>query len=793
MAGGYGGQEIALDVNDAPLDITSPLAKVQALQTAQNENQYRSALTDAQTQRTTEQAKLFPYQLQATQNESALNTASTNRQLLSRAMASIDPNDPNAAAQWDASMRKLADQGVTDASQYIGRYSPDRQQRLVNAYGADNAMSSLAGIGVSATPDAQLSPEQTQGYDAMFSKMNPDQLKSVYGRFEQIKDALNQVAASPNPAETWAKLAPQFGHNEPFSWQSYKNAWSQVAPLDTYLRGRMTAAEAGAPNPILPGQIVKGANGETVRVDSAGNVTPITAAQGKWTTNASGVETNSLTGETRDATSGASSGAVGPAFDALGSAAVKAGASGDEASQLRQLAWVESRGIPGQTSATGRKGLIQLSDATFARFGGGDINSIDDQAKAGLGAWREAVQLAARASDGTPEQAYVVYQQGVGGGPALLRAAQASPDTKALAVIRPFYKSDADAKDAITKNGGSLDMSAADFVQHIGQQWDAGASGVRSAAAQGVQFPKGYDEPTFQNLFWEQAINGKEPTFTRGPGGSAGIAQAAYRKWQANFMRENELSPADMKNTASMAKAIGATQAKVMGLQSQVETSERTASDNADLMLSLAPKGAGPTSLPALNSVIQAARKGVGDPSVVKFDAALGTFLDEYAKVMTSSTGTSGVTSDSARAEAYSRLSKFASQGQLQGGVQVMKQEMANRGHELDAQMTTLQQGMSQLTPRAGDAAHAAGAPAHDVAQPPSNPTAPASKWPGFTEGQLWRAQQFRGAQGPAGTQDNPMAVGSIAAVKAQAARLGSNAQNPLYFIDPFGNVKHFP
>lgn len=264
---GYGGQEIALDVNDAPLDIVSPLAKVQAYQTQQNENQYRSALTDSVAQTTQQRAQMFPVQMQNAQNASAQNTAAWQREQLSRAMATIDPSDPNASAQWDSAMRKLASQGVSDASQYIGRYSPDRQQRLTAAYGADNAMSALANIGMTSTPDAQLTPEQTQVLDAQFSKMTPDQLQASYSRFEKIKDALNQVANSANPAQTWAQLAPQFGHNEPYSMEAYKNAWASVAPMDTYLRGRLTNAQAGVPTPVVHGPIEKLPNGAIVELD----------------------------------------------------------------------------------------------------------------------------------------------------------------------------------------------------------------------------------------------------------------------------------------------------------------------------------------------------------------------------------------------------------------------------------------------------------------------------------------------------------------------------------------------
>jgi hypothetical protein len=110
---------------------------------------------------------------------------------------------------------------------------------------------------------------------------------------------------------------------------------------------------------------------------------------------------------------------------------------------------------------------------------------------------------------------------------------------------------------------------------------------------------------------------------------------------------------------------------------------EQTAVKNADLMLRLAPKGGGTTNVPVVNRWIQAGRKQIaGDPDVTAFDAALGSFSEEYAKVMTGSIGGAAAT-EGARHDAAERLGRYATQGQLQAGVEVMKQEMANRTNSL--------------------------------------------------------------------------------------------------------------
>ncbi len=68
-----------------------------------------------------------------------------------------------------------------------------------------------------------------------------------------------------------------------------------------------------------------------------------------------------------------------------------------------------------------------------------------------------------------PWETYITYQQGAGGGPALLKAAQDNPDAKAIDILTPLYKSPKDALAAINGNGGNVTMSASDFVDHIKQ------------------------------------------------------------------------------------------------------------------------------------------------------------------------------------------------------------------------------------------------------------------------------------------------------------------------------------
>lgn len=67
-----------------------------------------------------------------------------------------------------------------------------------------------------------------------------------------------------------------------------------------------------------------------------------------------------------------------------------------------------------------------------------------------------------------PWEAYVVYQQGVGGGAELLRAAAANPDARAVDVLTRFYDPET-ALSAVSNNGGNATSTASDFVDHLKQ------------------------------------------------------------------------------------------------------------------------------------------------------------------------------------------------------------------------------------------------------------------------------------------------------------------------------------
>jgi hypothetical protein len=161
----------------------------------------------------------------------------------------------------------------------------------------------------------------------------------------------------------------------------------------------------------------------------------------------------------------------------------------------------------------------------------------------------------------------------------------------------------------------------------------------------------------------------------------------------AQIEKETGSTGYDAVTRHSVLKATGESLAQITKMQGMIAASENTVVANMDIVKNLLPKGAGKTGSPLLNAPIQHLRKDVfGSADVAQFDGAIGTVADEYAKVMSSSTGTGGVTSDSARHEAYSRLSKAATPAQLLGVMSTMKQEMSKRTDALEAQRTAAQE-----------------------------------------------------------------------------------------------------
>lgn len=100
-------------------------------------------------------------------------------------------------------------------------------------------------------------------------------------------------------------------------------------------------------------------------------------------------------------------------------------------------------------------------------------SSLDDQIAGMVKDAKQAQNDATAALGRTPTAAenYVAYQQGSGGGKALLKAAQENPNESAVSALLPAYAGSKNPTNsvlqAIQNNGGKASMTAADFVASI--------------------------------------------------------------------------------------------------------------------------------------------------------------------------------------------------------------------------------------------------------------------------------------------------------------------------------------
>lgn len=148
---------------------------------------------------------------------------------------------------------------------------------------------------------------------------------------------------------------------------------------------------------------------------------------------------------------------------------------------------------------------------------------------------------------------------------------------------------------------------------------------------------------------------------------------------------------------------------------------EKTASQNFDLALNLS-KDAIPTDWgPWLNRWIESGQTQFGDTNVPPYVTAMLTGANEYAKIMSGSTGAQGSTVDSRR-EAAELFSPYLSKGQIDRVVAVAKQDMQNRKGSLYGQIDDIKgrlkgAGKGGSSPSEGTAAPSGSAPAPGTVQ----------------------------------------------------------------------------
>lgn len=178
-----------------------------------------------------------------------------------------------------------------------------------------------------------------------------------------------------------------------------------------------------------------------------------------------------------------------------------------------------------------------------------------------------------------------------------------------------------------------------------------------------------------------------------GMGGSSAriqIMEEAARQAQAEGQTGEALNMNRAVYHASMSELNN-----VQKNRGMIEAFANTALKNLDLAEGLSDV-VGRTGVPVLNRWIVAGKKAVlGDPETAKFDAAMRTAINEYARVVTTVTG-GGVTSDSARKEIEDLLNSAQNPEQVKGVIQTLKSEIGNRSSGYDEQINKIKASISR-------------------------------------------------------------------------------------------------
>lgn len=211
------------------------------------------------------------------------------------------------------------------------------------------------------------------------------------------------------------------------------------------------------------------------------------------------------------------------------------------------------------------------------------------------------------------------------------------------------------------------------------------------------------DPDTLTDLASQYNITGKLPPLGRGDGAMVlrtKILNESAKQLKDAGQTEQGALVAQAAYKAGQ-QALGAVQKS----QGMVGTFEKTAKANMQLVKDTAAK-VDRSGSPLMNKWILAGRKSIaGDPDIAKFDAALTTFAEEYAKVMTGSTGAASAT-DSARTTAHEMINRAQTPEMLNGVLDTMSKEMDNRMSAYDDQINELKGNMGLVKQPAASSAN---------------------------------------------------------------------------------------
>lgn len=386
------------------------------------------------------------------------------------------------------------------------------------------------------------------------------------------------------------------------------------------------------------------------------------------------------------AAGGAPPPAAGPQADQIAQTAKAAGATPEETAYLGRTAQLESSASSAAQNGSST-GLFQFHPDTFHRvLPGGDITSPVDQTKAALALSRQDRQTLQKIGVAPDDaNAYIMHQQGAGGGPALLKA---DPNANAVAVLTPVYGNADLAKKAITGNGGTPDMTAGQFVQMWRGKFAGGAAPTPTAGAPAAAAPAGNVMFQGANVTSSQAAqSGKTGAdfLATLPAGQQNIVKslaegrlafpsgAALKSpyWQNILQSVAAYDPTfDAVNYGARSKLQADFLSTKPGSSGGAMVATNTAinhllklSQTADALQNTQIWGIGNT----VNSLKNALSQNSGNPAVTNFNSARQVALTEVAKLLQG-----GPPHQGELAQAEKNLSDAQSPAQLHGAIQTL-------------------------------------------------------------------------------------------------------------------------
>lgn len=162
--------------------------------------------------------------------------------------------------------------------------------------------------------------------------------------------------------------------------------------------------------------------------------------------------------------------------------------------------------------------------------------------------------------------------------------------------------------------------------------------------------------------------------------GKAGVGnKTAVMEWVAKTAKEAGTANPQLVARFAQNKANQAALTQNTKMLTAISASEHTLDKNLDYAMTFAKAGVGPTGVPMMDTPINKLRSQLGSEDAKNLDNLLTTTGNEYAKILSSTTGTGGATSDSARTEAQKLIHGGMTLRQLTSAVKIAKQEAENR------------------------------------------------------------------------------------------------------------------